>query len=221
MAYAILAFDGEDAGAPARRLAARPRHLAVLTDWIETGRLAFGAPLVAGPEARMIGSLMVIHGEDPAALDAYLNEEPFSTDGVWVRKTAWPFRIAPLPYRPLPVAKPGETVPAARTHTAVIALDGKDDAAPERRQAARPAHLDRVAGAAAAGIVTLGGAVLDPTGERMIGSILVTSHDADEAARAWLAEDPYMRQGVWREVTLHGVRFAAMLPWRPLPGSAA
>lgn len=218
MAYAVLAFDGEDAEAPARRLAARPRHLAVLTDWIESGRLAFGAPLVTGPEARMIGSLMVVHGDDPAALDAYLAEEPFSTDGVWVRRTTWPFRIAPLPYAPLPVGLPGDPAPA-RTHTMILALDGTDAAAPARRQAARPAHLARAEAAAADGMVTLGGAVMDPDGTRVIGSILVTRHGSDAAARAWLAADPYRSAGVWQEVTLHAMRFAAALPWRPLPGA--
>ncbi len=221
MAYAVLAFDGEDEGAPARRMAARPRHLAVLTRWIEDGRLAFGAPLVAGPEARMIGSLMVVHGEDPQALADYLAEEPFSTDGVWVRRTTWPMRLAPLPYAPVPVAKPGDPTPPSRTHTAIIALDGTDAEAPARRQAVRPAHLDRARAAAAAGVVTLAGAVMDPGGERMIGSILVTSHDEDGAARAWIAEDPYTAGGVWQDVAIHGMRFAASLPWRPLPGSPA
>jgi uncharacterized protein YciI len=221
MAYAVLAFDGEDEGAPARRLAARPRHLAVLTRWIEEGRLAFGAPLVVGAEARMIGSLMVINGEEPQVLADYLAEEPFSTDGVWVRKTTWPFRIAPLPYAPVPVAKPDEQVAAVRTHTAVIAFDGTDPEAPARRQEARPAHLDRVRPMAANGTLTLGGALLDPAGERMIGSIVVTRHDTDAAARAWLAEDPYTKAGVWRDATVYGLRFAAMLPWRPLPGSPA
>jgi uncharacterized protein YciI len=218
MAYAVLAFDGEDAGAPARRLAARPRHLAVLTDWIESGRLAFGAPLVSGPEARMIGSLMVVHGEEPAALEAYLAAEPFSTDGVWVRRTTWPFRIAPLPYAPVPVGLPGDPAPA-RTHTMILALDGTDAAAPARRQAARPAHLERAQAGAAEGLVALGGAVMDPSGSRMIGSILVTRHDTDAAARDWIAADPYRTAGVWQDVTLHGMRFAAALPWRPLPGA--
>jgi uncharacterized protein YciI len=219
MAHAVLAFDGEDAGAPARRLAARPRHLAVLTRWIEAGRLAFGAPLVAGPEARMIGSLMVIHGDAPVELDAYLAEEPFSTEGVWVRKSTWPFRIAPLPYAPLPAGKPGDAAPPARTHTMILALDGTDAGAPARRQAARPAHLERAREAAESGMVMLGGAVMDPAGERMIGSILVTRHEEDAAARAWLDADPYTEGDVWQDITLHGLRFAAALPWRPLPGA--
>jgi uncharacterized protein YciI len=69
------------------------------------------------------------------------------------------------------------------------------------------------------GLVALGGAVMDPSGSRMIGSILVTRHDTDAAARDWIAADPYRTAGVWQDVTLHGMRFAAALPWRPLPGA--
>ena len=47
MGYAVLAYDGEDEAAPARRMAARVRHLAVLTTWAGDGRLAFGTPRAA------------------------------------------------------------------------------------------------------------------------------------------------------------------------------
>ena len=53
----------------------------------------------------------------------------------------------------------------------------------------------------------------------MIGSIAVTAHADDAAARAWMGEDPYVTGDVWREVALHGTRFAP-LPYRPLPGAA-
>ena len=54
----------------------------------------------------------------------------------------------------------------------------------------------------------------------MVGSAVVIAHDTDAAARAWLAEDPYITGGVWQEMTLFGTRFAP-LPWRPLPGAPA
>jgi uncharacterized protein YciI len=53
----------------------------------------------------------------------------------------------------------------------------------------------------------------------MIGSITVTRHGTDEAARAWMAEDPYVKGGVWQDIALHATRLAA-LPYRPLPGGA-
>ena len=212
MGYAIIAWDGPD---PAKRAATRDRHLAVITRWAEEGRLALGVPLFT-PGWKPAGSLMVLEVPDKAGLDAYLAEEPFAVEGVWSQWTAHPFRIAPLPYRPLP--QPGETISATRTHTVIVAMDGTDAEAPARRAAARPAHIDRVGPMAADGTLALGGAILDEAGT-MRGSIAVTRHATDEAARAWLAADPYVTGGVWKDVTLHGTRFAP-LPYRPLPGSA-
>lgn len=211
MGFAIIAWDGPD---PARRAASRDRHLAVITRWAEDGRLALGVPLFT-PEWQPAGSLMVLDVADRAGLEAYLAEEPFAVEGVWARWQAHPFRIAPLPYRPLP--QPGEPVSATRTHTVTIAMDGTDAEAPARRAAARPAHLARVTPMAADGTLALGGAILDEAGA-MRGSIMVTRHATDAAARAWMADDPYMTGGVWRDVTMHGTRFAP-LPYRGLPGA--
>ncbi|MBR0647505.1 hypothetical protein GXW73_32045 [Roseomonas hellenica] len=80
--------------------------------------------------------------------------------------------------------------------------------------------MDRVAPLAQAGQLTIGGAILDESGTRMIGSIAVTAHASDAAARAAWAEDPYVRDGVWKDVTYWGTRMAP-LPYRPLPGAAA
>lgn len=216
MGYAVLAYDGEDAEAPARRQAARDRHLEVLTQWAGGGRLAFGTPLLAD-DGHALGSFMVLTVPDESGLRDYLAAEPFNHMGVWTRVTSFPFRIAPLPYRRLP--QPGTPMAPRRTHTVVIARDGTDAAAPERRQAVRAAHMARVAPMAATGTLALGGAILDVPGGSMIGSAAVIAHDNDADARAWLAEDPYTSGGVWQEVTLFGTRFAP-LPWQPLPGSS-
>ncbi|MCA3301886.1 MAG: hypothetical protein INF98_06925 [Roseomonas sp.] len=152
-----------------------------------------------------------------AGVHAYLAEEPFSVEGVWGDIRILPFRIATLPYQRLP--KPGDPVTSTRTHTVAIAYDGTDAEAPARRQAARDAHIARMQPIAADGTLAVGGAILDETGQRMIGSITVTRHANDEAARAWMAEDPYVKGGVWQDITLHATRLAA-LPYRPLPGGA-
>ncbi len=220
MGYAIIAWDGTEAAAPARRAAARDRHLAVIAEWAAAGRLALGVPLFT-PDWQPAGSLMVLEVLDQAGLDAYLAAEPYNTLGVWRQVTAHPFRIAPLPYRPLP--QPGAAVAAARTHTVIVAMDGTDAEAPARRLAVRQAHMARVAPLAADGTLALGGAILDAAGARMSGSIAVTAHTTDAAARAWTAADPYVTGGVWRDIALHGTRFAPLpyrpLPYRPLPGA--
>jgi uncharacterized protein YciI len=160
---------------------------------------------------------MILDVPDMAGVDAYLAEEPFSVEGVWGERRILPLRIAPLPYQRLP--KPGDPVATTRTHTVAIAFDGTDAGAPARRQAAREAHIARMQPMAADGMLAIGGAILDEAGSRMIGSITVTRHATHEAAQAWMAEDPYVKGGVWQDITLHATRLAA-LPYRPLPGGA-
>ncbi|MBR0672945.1 hypothetical protein GXW76_17335 [Roseomonas soli] len=159
---------------------------------------------------------MVLEVPDKAGLDAYLAEEPFAAEGVWAKWEVHPFRIAPLPYHRLP--QPGDAISATRTHTVTIALDGTDAEAPARRAAARPAHIARVAPMATDGTLALGGAILNEAGA-MRGSIVVSRHATDAAARAWIAEDPYTTGAVWKDIAMHGTRFAP-LPYRALPGSA-
>jgi len=202
MGYAVLAFDGAD---NTRRAAAMDRHRAVISRWAEDGRMPFGTPLFTGAWVPS-GSLMILDVPDM-----------FSVEGVWGDVRVLPFRIARLPYQRLP--KPGDPVATTRTHTVAIAYDGTDAEAPARRQAAREAHIARMKPCAADGTLAIGGAIMDEAGQRMIGSIVVTRHATDEAARAWMAEDPYVKGGVWQDITLHATRLAA-LPYRPLPGGA-
>lgn len=212
MGYAVMAFDGPD---PSRRAAARARHLAVITAWAADGRLALGVPLFDAA-FQPAGSLMILAVPDRAGLDAYLAEEPFATEGVWERIEAMPFRIASLPYRPLPSGPASAT----RTHTITIAHDARDAEAPARRDVARPPHIERVTGWAKAGTLALGGAILDESETAMIGSIAISAHASDAEAEVAWAADPYVTGGVWREVKRWGTRFAP-LPYRPLPGAAA
>lgn len=100
----------------------------------------------------------------------------------------------------------------------VILHDGRDAGALERRLAARPRHFERVRPLAAEGEVVFGGAILDAPEGGMVGSVVVLDLPDEAAVRAWLAEDPYMREGVWKDVTILPFRIAP-LPYRPLPGS--
>ena len=214
MTFAILAFDGTDAEAPARRAAARDAHIAHITRAAIAGRLALALPL-HDEAGGSLGSLMVVDVPDRAGLDAYLAAEPFAQARVWRRLKTHAFRIAPLPYAPWPA--PGGPTPRARTHTVVVAMDGTDAGAEARRLAARPRHFARVRASAEAGVLTFGGAILDAADGRMIGSVAVTRHTTHEAAQAWWAEDPYVTEGVWREATYYGT-ILRPLAFKPLPG---
>jgi uncharacterized protein len=54
--------------------------------------------------------------------------------------------------------------------------------------------------------IKIGGPLLAPDGERMIGSMLIVEAENEAEARALLAEDPYAKAGLFQSVEL--------LPWR-------
>lgn len=203
----VLARAAPDAGA--RIGAVREAHLALLRPRAEAGELFLGVPLLDAAGAYR-GSLMIVA---EGALERYLAAEPFLREGIWAGHETHPFRIAPLPYRPLPSGPAA----AAPTHSIAIARDGTDPGAPARRLAVREAHLARVAPAAREGVLAIGGAILGAEGG-MIGSVAVTAHPTVAAAQEWWSTDPYVTGGVWRDVEWHATRFAP-LPLRSLPGA--
>ena len=95
----------------------------------------------------------------------------------------------------------------------VIAKDGTDEGALERRQQTRPAHLTGIGPLVDSGNVLVGGAILSETGD-MIGSMLLVEFPASEDVDAWLARDPYVTDGVWQEVEVRPFR-TAVGAWQP------
>ncbi|GAA4896475.1 hypothetical protein LX16_1355 [Stackebrandtia albiflava] len=83
----------------------------------------------------------------------------------------------------------------------VIGRDGTDPEAPDRRAAARQAHLAAGSRLAEEGVLVHGGALVDDDG-RMTGSMLLLDLPDRAALDAWLAEEPYVTGDVWREVTV-------------------
>lgn len=213
MAYLILARDDTDAEAPERRLAARDAHVAFITEEAKAGRLVLGLPL-HDEAGRSIGSLMILDVPDREGLDAYLAGEPFARQDVWQRIETHPFRIAPLPYAPWPT--PGSAMPGPRSHTIVVARDGSDPGAPQRRLDARPAHMERIRPHAAEGTLLIGGAILDAPEGTMTGSVAVTRHGDHDAARRFWDEDPYVTGGVWQQMEFHATLLRP-LPYKALP----
>ena len=82
MQFIVIGRDGSDEGAMARRLAARDNHLALAQKMKETGELLYAAALMDDDE-RMVGSALIMEMEDRAALDAWLEVEPYITGDVW------------------------------------------------------------------------------------------------------------------------------------------
>jgi uncharacterized protein YciI len=84
----------------------------------------------------------------------------------------------------------------------VIAKDGTDPEAAERRRNVRQAHLEGARVLAEEGSLKLGGALLGPDGG-MIGSALVVEAADETALRAALEADVYHRAGVWRSYEIY------------------
>lgn len=89
----------------------------------------------------------------------------------------------------------------------ITAFDGKDAEAKDRRAAARPAHLAGATELKEAGNIIVGGAILDEN-EEMIGSTLCVEFESREDLDEWLANDPYVTEGVWQDITIQTIRLA-------------
>jgi uncharacterized protein YciI len=95
----------------------------------------------------------------------------------------------------------------------VIAKDGMEEGALERRQRTRPIHLESIRPLVDAGNVLVGGAILSSAGD-MVGSMLLVDFPGKEDVDAWLARDPHVTDGVWKEVEVHPFR-TAVGAWQP------
>ena len=95
----------------------------------------------------------------------------------------------------------------------VVAKDGTDEGALERRKQTRPTHLESIQPLVDDGTVLVGGAILNDAGD-MIGSMLLVDFPDRKDLDAWLAADPYVTGGVWREVEVTPFR-SAVGAWQP------
>ena len=89
----------------------------------------------------------------------------------------------------------------------VVAYDGKDKEAKNRRAAARPSHLAGAQELKEAGNIIVGAAILDENDE-MIGSTLCVEFESHTDLDEWLANDPYVTEGVWQDITVQPIRLA-------------
>lgn len=84
---------------------------------------------------------------------------------------------------------------------ALIAYDGKDEGALERRMAAREGHLAKVRELVANGQALYGAALHDDAGT-MIGSMMVLEFPSRAELDAWLTVEPYVVGKVWENITV-------------------
>ena len=89
----------------------------------------------------------------------------------------------------------------------VVAYDGTDEGALNRRLAVRDSHIAGAIELKNKGNLIAGGAILDDAG-RMIGSTTYVAFKSRAELDAWLERDPYVTGDVWRDITITPIRLA-------------
>ena len=84
----------------------------------------------------------------------------------------------------------------------IRALDGDDEAAPARRLAARPAHLEQAKALINDGRVLYAAALLNDNDET-VGSLLVCKFSTRDKLDQWLSIEPYVIGKVWQDIDIH------------------
>ena len=95
MHFLLIAYDGKDEQAPARRLLARERHLASIEVLKREGKALYGAALLDDRQ-EMEGSVVIYQFASREEFDAYLRDEPYVTGKVWEKIEVLPCRVPPL-----------------------------------------------------------------------------------------------------------------------------
>ena len=95
MQFLLLAYDGSDKDAKARRAAVRPAHFAGIKPMVERGELR-AAGAILDDAGEMVGSVVFAEFPSRAELDAWLAREPYVSEGVWKQIEVNPFRLAVL-----------------------------------------------------------------------------------------------------------------------------
>jgi len=93
MAYTVIARDGTDEEAPARRQAVRDQHLQGIAQHVESGVLQYAGALL-NEEGVMCGSLLILDLPDRAAVRAWLDADVYTKEGVWQEFEVHGFRRA-------------------------------------------------------------------------------------------------------------------------------
>jgi uncharacterized protein len=89
----------------------------------------------------------------------------------------------------------------------LIAYDGTDPDAENRRLKVRQEHLDKISNLKRNGEFLLGGAILTDEG-KMIGSMILYEFPDRKALDERLKDEPYFTTGVWGKIEIKPFRLA-------------
>jgi uncharacterized protein YciI len=83
MQFIVIAYDGTDKDAMARRMAAREAHLQFGKELYDSGKWLFGAAILEDA-GQMIGSMIVCEFPSREEMEKqWLSKEPYITGNVW------------------------------------------------------------------------------------------------------------------------------------------
>lgn len=83
----------------------------------------------------------------------------------------------------------------------IVAYDGKDEGALERRMRVRPDHFANVMKIREKGHVHCAGGITNEAGQ-LVGSMLVVSFDTREQLDEYLKTEPYVVNNVWQDIRI-------------------
>lgn len=89
----------------------------------------------------------------------------------------------------------------------VIAHDGDDDKAPERRAEMRPEHLALASKMKDEGHLLYAAAILDSK-DTMVGSAMVLEFESRQKLDQWLENEPYVVGKVWQKIEVKACKVA-------------
>jgi len=93
MLFLVIAKDGTDEEAPARRQLVREAHLEGARELAASGVVQVGGALLDA-DGGMIGSALIVEAEDETGLRALLEADVYHRAGVWRSYEIYPFRRA-------------------------------------------------------------------------------------------------------------------------------
>jgi uncharacterized protein YciI len=91
--YLVTAYDYTHADALQHRLNIRPHHLDGARELKANGNFIIGGAML-NDEGKMIGSVMILQFETEEELQAWQQNEPYITQGVWETVDIKPFKVA-------------------------------------------------------------------------------------------------------------------------------
>jgi len=89
----------------------------------------------------------------------------------------------------------------------LLAYDGTDSTAQERRLSVRQEHLDKISKLKKTGEFLFGGAILNDEA-KMIGSMILYEFPDRATLDEKLKDEPYITRGVWHKIEVQPFRLA-------------